>query len=217
MSNVLKSKGAIVFAIAVLLCALLVAVPAYAFYYVHDDEVSESNTGKGAYEVFCIVDETAVGGAIKSDLMFVPAGSTAEEVLSEAIYSSENQNGLENIHNYDVQSVADYLKAKGYNYTIDVYETGESNSYDNYRDADAATGEDLYGYSAYGNADTVVNRYDNIYVTVTEQLKHPEKLSDDQTGAFSSFKRIQNTPHITNDLIFYKKGKEFSYMTECLC
>jgi hypothetical protein len=167
MSNVFTRKGAITLAIAVMLCALLAAVPAYAFYYVHDDDVSESNTGKGAYEVFIVVDETEVGGAITSDLMFVPAGSTAEEALDEAIKSSENQNGLENIHNYDVQSVSDYLKAKGYNYTIEVYETATSNSYKNYRDADAATGEDLYGYAPYGNENTVVERYDNIYVKVT--------------------------------------------------
>jgi hypothetical protein len=152
MSNVFSRKG---------------AIPAYAFYYVHDDSVSESNTGRGAYEVFVIVDETAVGGSITSDLMFVPAGSTAEEALDEAIKSSENQNGLDNIHNYDVDSMADYLKAKGYKYTIDVYETASSNSYKNYRDADAATGEELYGYAPYGDGDTVVSRYDNIYVTVT--------------------------------------------------
>jgi hypothetical protein len=64
--------------------------------------------------------------------------------------------------------VAEYLEAAGYNYTIEVYETATSNSYDNYRDADAATGSDLYGYAPYGDGATVLNRYDNIYVTVTK-------------------------------------------------
>jgi hypothetical protein len=147
---------------------LLAVVPAYAFYYVHDEDVSDANTGMGAIEVFCIVDQTAVGGSITSDLMFVPEGSTAEEALDEAIISSENQAGVENIHNYDVESVADYIAENGYSYSIDVYETATSNTPSNYRDADAATGNDLYGYAPYGDESTVVNRYDNIYVTVTE-------------------------------------------------
>ena len=62
----------------------LIAVPAYGFYYVHDDSVSDSSDGLGSYEVFMVVDETAVGGDVHSDLMFVPAGSTADVVLTGA-------------------------------------------------------------------------------------------------------------------------------------
>ena len=80
-------------------------------------------------QVFMVVDETAVGGDVHSDLMFVPAGSTADVVLTEGIISSENQNGLDAIHNYDVQSVADYLAANGYNAEISVYATGEQQAY----------------------------------------------------------------------------------------
>ena len=49
--------GKKVFAIAVLacLCAALIAVPAYGFYYVHDDSVSDSSDGLGSYEVFMVV------------------------------------------------------------------------------------------------------------------------------------------------------------------
>lgn len=108
MTNAAFGKKVLAIAVLACLCAALIAVPAYGFYYVHDDSVSDSSDGLGSYEVFMVVDETAVGGDVHSDLMFVPAGSTADVVLTEGIISSENQNGLDAIHNYDVQSVADY-------------------------------------------------------------------------------------------------------------
>lgn len=123
MTNAAFGKKVLAIAVLACLCAALIAVPAYGFYYVHDDSVSDSSDGLGSYEVFMVVDETAVGGDVHSDLMFVPAGSTADVVLTEGIISSENQNGLDAIHNYDVQSVADYLAANGYNAEISVYPT----------------------------------------------------------------------------------------------
>lgn len=90
-----------------------------------------------------VVDETAVGGDVHSDLMFVPAGSTADVVLTEGIISSENQNGLDAIHNYDVQSVADYLAANGYNAEISVYATGEQQAYKDAEGAYAATSQNV--------------------------------------------------------------------------
>ena len=66
---------------------------------------------KGVYEVTCVLDETAQGGAIRSELVIVPEGSTVKDLLNEDVMSSENQNGLEAIHNYDATSLADYLAA----------------------------------------------------------------------------------------------------------
>ena len=129
MTNAAFGKKVLAIAVLACLCAALIAVPAYGFYYVHDDSVSDSSDGLGSYEVFMVVDETAVGGDVHSDLMFVPAGSTADVVLTEGIISSENQNGLDAIHNYDVQSVADYLAANGYNAEISVYPTGDVQAY----------------------------------------------------------------------------------------
>ena len=95
MTNAAFGKKVLAIVGLACLCAALLAVPAYGFYYVHDDSVSDSSDGLGAYEVFMVVDETAVGGDVHSDLMFVPAGSTADVVLNEGIISSENQAGLD--------------------------------------------------------------------------------------------------------------------------
>lgn len=73
MTNAAFGKKVLAIAVLACLCAALIAVPAYGFYYVHDDSVSDSSDGLGSYEVFMVVDETAVGGDVHSDLMFVPA------------------------------------------------------------------------------------------------------------------------------------------------
>ena len=93
MTNAAFGKKVLAIAVLACLCAALIAVPAYGFYYVHDDSVSDSSDGLGSYEVFMVVDETAVGGDVHSDLMFVPAGSTADVVLTEGIISSQNVSG----------------------------------------------------------------------------------------------------------------------------
>ena len=95
MTNAAFGKKTLAIAVMASLCAALIAVPAYGFYHVHDDGVSDGSQGLGAYEVFMVVDETAVGGDVHSDLMFVPAGSTADVVLDEGIISSESQAGLD--------------------------------------------------------------------------------------------------------------------------
>lgn len=103
--------------------------------------------------------------------MFVPAGSTADVVLTEGIISSENQNGLDAIHNYDVQSVADYLAANGYNAEISVYATGEQQAYKDAEGAYAATSQNVseaYTAPAKGDGSTVLDRYDNVVITVTK-------------------------------------------------
>lgn len=171
MTNAAFGKKVLAIAVLACLCAALIAVPAYGFYYVHDDSVSDSSDGLGSYEVFMVVDETAVGGDVHSDLMFVPAGSTADVVLTEGIISSENQNGLDAIHNYDVQSVADYLAANSYNAEISVYPTGEQQAYKDAEGAYAATSQNVseaYTAPAKGDGSTVLDRYDNVVITVTK-------------------------------------------------
>ena len=173
MTNAAFGKKVLAIAVLACLCAALIAVPAYGFYYVHDDSVSDSSDGLGSYEVFMVVDETAVGGDVHSDLMFVPAGSTADVVLTEGIISSENQNGLDATHNYDVQSVADYLAANGYNAEISVYPTGEQQAYKDAEGAYAATSQNVseaYTAPAKGDGSTVLDRYDNVVITVTQSV-----------------------------------------------
>ena len=60
MTNAAFGKKVLAIAVLACLCAALIAVPAYGFYYVHDDSVSDSSDGLGSYEVFMVVDETAV-------------------------------------------------------------------------------------------------------------------------------------------------------------
>ena len=171
MTNAAFGKKVLAIAVMACLCVALIAVPAYGFYYVHDDSVSDSSSGLGAYEVFMVVDETAVGGDVHSSLMFVPAGSTADVVLSEGIISSENQNGLDAIHNYDAQSISDYLADRGYSATVSVYATGEEQTNQDADGAYAATSQnvgDVYTAPSKGDGSTVLDRYDNVVITVTK-------------------------------------------------
>ena len=164
MTNVKLGKKHLAIAVMACLCLALIAFPAYGFYYVHDEGVSDAHSGKGVYEIFCVVDETAVGGPVTSSLMFVPEGSTAADVLDEAVASSQSQQGLEAIHNYDVKSVKADLE--GMPYTVAVYGTGDSQPVDKY---DAAATDVTAGYAASskGDENTVLDRYDNVVVTVT--------------------------------------------------
>ncbi len=70
MTNAAFGKKTLAIAVMASLCAALIAVPAYGFYHVHDDGVSDGSQGLGAYEVFMVVDETAVGGrrALRPDV-----------------------------------------------------------------------------------------------------------------------------------------------------
>jgi hypothetical protein len=107
MANVAWGKKILAVAVLSCLCASI-AVPAYAFYYVHGEE-NVAATSKGVIEVTCTVDETAQGGGVKTSLIIVPEGSTAAACLDESVVSSNSQNGLAAIHDYSVSSLADEL------------------------------------------------------------------------------------------------------------
>ena len=70
MANVAWGKKILAVAVLSCLCASI-AVPAYAFYYVHGEE-NVAATSKGVIEVTCTVDETAQGGGVKTSLIIVP-------------------------------------------------------------------------------------------------------------------------------------------------
>ena len=72
MANVAWGKKILAVAVLSCLCASI-AVPAYAFYYVHGEE-NVAATSKGVIEVTCTVDETAQGGGVKTSLIIVPEG-----------------------------------------------------------------------------------------------------------------------------------------------
>ena len=148
------SWGKKILAIAVACCACaLIAVPAYAFYYVHSDEGTQVES-KGVYEITCVLDETAQGGAIRSELVLVPEGSTVADLLNEDVMSSENQNGIDAIHNYDATSLKDYLSGKQYTCTVYAAESQKPGTQTTH-DGQGTTGES-----------TQLNRYDNVVITV---------------------------------------------------
>ena len=89
MANVAWGKKILAVAVLSCLCASI-AVPAYAFYYVHGEE-NVAATSKGVIEVTCTVDETAQGGGVKTSLIIVPEGSTAAACLDESVVSSNSQ------------------------------------------------------------------------------------------------------------------------------
>lgn len=154
MTNVSTGKKLLATAILACVCAVLVALPAYAFYYVHDEGTSGQSDGKGAIEVFCVVDETATGGAITSSLIFLPEGSTAADCLTEAIISDRDYSSLDGILDYGVDSLGDYLSGK--TYTVDVYaaasqEPGTQTTYDT---------------ASLGGENTELERYSNVVFTV---------------------------------------------------
>ena len=168
MTNAAFGKKTLAIAVMASLCAALIAVPAYGFYHVHNEDAGNAD-GQGVIEVVCTVDETAQGGTIRTDLMFLPEGSTADAVLAEAVVSSENQTGLDAIHNYDVTTLGDYLQGKNYTYTVAVYPTGEVQAYKDAEGAYAATSQNVSeAYTAKGDGSTVVDRYDNVVITVTQ-------------------------------------------------
>ena len=102
MANVAWGKKILAVAVLSCLCASI-AVPAYAFYYVHGEE-NVAATSKGVIEVTCTVDETAQGGGVKTSLIIVPEGSTAAACLNESVVSSNSQNGLAAIHDYSTRA-----------------------------------------------------------------------------------------------------------------
>lgn len=155
MANVTAGKKRLLaIAVVACLCAVIAAVPAYGLWYVHGEEHVADNSGLGVVEVACTLDATAQGGGVHAGLVFVPAGSTAADCLDEMIVSSESQNGLDAIHNYEFNSLADYLADKPYEVTVYKAGSQEPGTHVTY-DSEAQTGEDV-----------TLERYDSVVFTL---------------------------------------------------
>lgn len=155
MANVASKKRPLALAAIACVCALVVAAPAaYAFWYVHGDEHVADAGGQGVYEISCTLDASALGEGVTTDLIFVPEGSSAADCLDEMVVSSNSQNGLDAIHNYDTQSVADALAGK--NYTVTVYHAEDQKP-------GTHTTHDVAGTTGES---TSLERYDNVVITL---------------------------------------------------
>ena len=154
MANVIKGKRVLAAVVLACSCVFLVALPAYALYYVHSDDAVENSTATGAIEICCTVDATAIGDGVRASLVMVPDGSTVEELLQEGIESSNSQNGIEAIHDYGYQSLADYLADK--TWTATVYEAESQNP----------GTQTTYDSEGVVGTDTVLTRYCSVVITV---------------------------------------------------
>ncbi len=154
MANINRIKIALVAAVAILACALIVA-PAYGFYYVHDEQVASSDA-EGVIMVPVTVDQTAVNGGVKAGVVVVPDGSNASDVIQECAVSSEDANSVEAVHDHSTSSLADTLS--GRQYTCTVYKAESQNP---------GTQSTLDGNGTTGN-DTVLENWDHLVVTVTQ-------------------------------------------------
>lgn len=130
--------------------AMMMASTAYGFYYVHGD--AKSSEGKGVIEVTAIIDDSANNGAVKSELLIMPEGSTVADVLDEFVCSNESKADAAARADYSYSSIADRVSTGKYRCIVSTQ-------------ADRKPGVD----GRYGQGDTVsdyssrvLNRYDNV-------------------------------------------------------
>ncbi len=154
MNNVAKGKRLLVAVVLACTCVALMVVPAYALYYVHSDDAVSNSTGMGAIEVCCTVDATAIGEGVTASLVMVPEGSTVEDLLQEAIESSNIQTGLDALYDYEYTSLADYLADK--TWTATVYEAGSQNP----------GTQTTYDSEGTEGTDVALTRYCSVVITV---------------------------------------------------
>lgn len=135
------------------ICAALVSVPAYGYYYAHDEGHVNAES-KGVSEVICTLDETAVGGGIHTGIVFLAEGATSEDALAESVINSLAANEPDAIKNHTAQPLSEYLNGKSY--TVSVYEAA-SQKLGTHTTNDA---------QSIGNETVTLNRYDRVVVTV---------------------------------------------------
>jgi hypothetical protein len=138
--------------VAVAACAAVAVPLAYGQWYVAGNS-AENSTAKGVMEVHVTVDDSAKNGHVYTKLVFVPSDATVEDVLDEMVISSNNQNGLKAIHNYDFKSIKKKV-SKG-DYKVTVY-NAESQA------AGTQTTHDGKGTAVSDYSSVTLSRYDNV-------------------------------------------------------
>ncbi len=141
-------------AVAVAAVAAVAVPAAYGQWYVAGT-ASENSTALGAMEVHVTLDDSANNGGIYTKLVYVPSDGTVEDAISEMVVSSNSQNGLKAIHNYDFESIADQV-SKG-NYEVTVW-NAESQK------AGTQTTHDDEGTAVSDYASQTLSRYDNVVI-----------------------------------------------------
>lgn len=160
MVNVaLSKKRLLAIAVAATVCAFVVAVPAYAFWYVHGNDYGVGESENGVNEVLVTVDASAQNGGVWAEQVFVPAGTgTVSNALEQAVHAStESQNDVEAIHDYGYTSDGDFISGK--DYTIKVYPAESQNP-------GTHTTQDAQGTTVTDPDSTTLQRYDQVVVTL---------------------------------------------------
>lgn len=160
MVNVaISRKKLVAVAAGVAAAAMLAVVPAYAFYYVHGNAYDAGSSVNGAVEVVVTIDGSARGESSWTQLVCVPASeSTPAAAVEQAIVSSNSQNGVAAIHNYDYRSVRDYV-ANG-TWTCTVYSAAD-------RKAGTHTTQDGSGKVVSDLAGAELQRFDQVVLTAS--------------------------------------------------
>lgn len=138
-------------------CALAFSlVQAHALPYTHSEQEAEAS--HGLVHIAVTLDESAVGGAVKS--VWQPLKSdnpTVEALLNETLTASENKVEPFEHEDYAMESLANYLSGK--TYTVEVYAAGAQGT--NIADAYASEGIGDESYSELATGD-------GVYITITE-------------------------------------------------
>lgn len=140
--------------VAVAACAAVAVPMAYGQWYVAGASAADS-TAKGAMEVHVTVDDSADNGAVYTKLVYIPNEGTVQDVLDEMVISSNSQNGLKAIHNYDFTSIEDKV-SKG-DYEIAVW-NAEAQA------PGTQTTHDSDGTAVSDAASQTLSRYDNVVI-----------------------------------------------------
>ena len=157
-----KKKGLVVGAIVVCACLVLAVTAGIAsgFSYVHTETEQEGSTS-GTYHIITTVDRSAIGGDVTTGLVMIPASDpTVTAVLNEGTTTDESRvtTDEDTFYDYETTPLADDLA--GSTYTIDVYEAGAE---DIYEDEGTFYESDPIGDETY---ETLAD-YDTVYITVT--------------------------------------------------
>ena len=126
------------------------ASQAYGFYQVHGNASSQS--GKGVVEITAIIDDSANDGAVKSELLIMPEGSTVADVLDEFVYSDESKANADAQTDYRYESIADRVDSGNYRCIVSTQAERVPGVEGNY-----GQGEEVSDY-----ASQVLERYDNV-------------------------------------------------------
>ena len=152
MKKALSQKLTLLIALCIATVALFsfVASQAYAFYHVHGKAISAPN--QGIIEVTAIIDDSANNGAVKSELLIMPEGSTISDILDEFVYSAESKENSDAQRNYAYESIADHIKSGNYRCVVSTQADRKPGIEGNY-----GQGKEVSDYSSY-----TLTRYDNI-------------------------------------------------------